>query len=339
MRAVEDLIGAVRDDRSRRYIAEAVSAYQAGAPRPAIIATWVAVALDLVAKIRQLADDGDGAALDFVTKLDAVIASNNVSALHSIEKGILATARDQFEMISAREYAELERLHEDRHVCAHPAFVAPDVVFAPSPELVRAHLATAVEAVLSKPPTVGRRSLERFEAEVAGNAFPEDIDELTNYLRDRYLQPGRISLRTNLAILIIKGCLQPPNENRRIARRCSLAAHALDRIAPELLAEALARVITRREEGAGLSDAELLRLVGALGDLTPAWTALPASSHPKIHHLLRHAAMDELLDADVFSKTVPDPIARILEERTADTLALIIHGAGDRRFAAGAAVS
>lgn len=318
MQAVEDLVGAVRDDRSRRYLAEAVYAYQAGALRPAIIATWVAVALDLVAKIRQLADHGDGAARDFINKLDAAIAGSRVQVLHSIEQGILTTARDQFEMISAREYVELERLHQDRHVCAHPAFVAPDEVFAPSPELVRAHLAVAVDTVLSKPPTPGKKALERFEAEIAGNAFPEDLDDLTSYLRDRYLQPGRASLRTNLAILIVKGCLQPPDGNQRIARRCSVAAHALDRIEPGLLVEALARVVTRREAGTGLSDAELLRLVGALGDLTPAWTALPDSSHPKVHNLLRRATINELADAGVFNVTLPNPIAGIVAERIAD---------------------
>src|SRR6185312_9938470 len=99
MRTMEDLIGAVRDDRSRRYLAEAVYAYQAGALRPALIATWVTVALDLVAKIRQLAEDGDGLARDFIGNLDKAIGSNNIATLHSIEIGILATARDQFEMI------------------------------------------------------------------------------------------------------------------------------------------------------------------------------------------------------------------------------------------------
>jgi hypothetical protein len=318
VRAVEDLVGTVRDDRSRRYLAEAGHAYQAGALRPAIIATWVAVALDLVAKIRQLADDGDGAARVFVSSLDGAIASGSASALQTIEQGILTTARDQFEMISAREFTELERLHQDRHVYAHPAFVAPDEVFVPSAELVRAHLAVAVEAVLSKPPTPGKKALERFQAEVAGNAFPDDLDELTRYLRDRYLQPGRTSLRTNLAILIVKGCLQPPDGDRRIARRCSLAAHALDRIEPALLAEALTRVITRREEGAGLSDAELLGLVGALGDLTPVWTALPVSSHPKVHNLLRRAAINEMAEAGVFGRSLPDPIASIVADRIAD---------------------
>jgi len=310
VQAVEDLVGAVRNDRSRQYLAEAVNAYKAGALRPAIIATWVAVALDLVAKIRQLADDGDGAARDFIKNLDTAIAASRLQALHSIEQGILTTARDRFEMISAREYAELERLHQDRHVCAHPAFVARDEVFAPSPELVRAHLVAAVETVLSKPPTPGKKALERFEAEVAGNAFPEDLDELTP-LPARSLPAARPRPATHKpAILIVKGCLQPPNGDRRITRRCSLAAHALDRIEPGLLVVALARVITRREEGAGGSQTPNFSGLSARSVIsTPAWTALPDSSHPKVHNLLRRAAIDELADAGVFGMSMPDPIA------------------------------
>jgi hypothetical protein len=59
VRAVEDLLGAVRDAGSRRLLGEAIRAYQAGALRSAINATWVVVAVDLIAKIRELAGDGD----------------------------------------------------------------------------------------------------------------------------------------------------------------------------------------------------------------------------------------------------------------------------------------
>lgn len=62
VRAVEDLITTVRDQRSREQLMDAVRAYQSGALRACVVSTWVAVALDLTAKIRELADGGDGAA-------------------------------------------------------------------------------------------------------------------------------------------------------------------------------------------------------------------------------------------------------------------------------------
>ena len=66
MRALEDLLNDVRDRESRRYLEEAIRAYNVGAFRAAIVATWVTVAFDLIAKIRQLAVGGDAAANDFI---------------------------------------------------------------------------------------------------------------------------------------------------------------------------------------------------------------------------------------------------------------------------------
>lgn len=59
MRALEDLLNSVRDRQSREHLAEAVRAYNAGALRAAIISTWVAVALDLTGKIRELSELGE----------------------------------------------------------------------------------------------------------------------------------------------------------------------------------------------------------------------------------------------------------------------------------------
>jgi hypothetical protein len=126
MRALEDLTNEVRDTRSRDRLAEAVRAYQSGALRPAIIATWVAVALDLVNKIRELADLGEPAAMAYVKELDGAIAAQSPKALARLERELLDRCRDEFEFIEHREHIELTRLLDDRHVCAHPGFVRPE---------------------------------------------------------------------------------------------------------------------------------------------------------------------------------------------------------------------
>lgn len=61
-----------------------------------------------------------------------------------------------------------------------------------------------------------------------------------------------------------------------------------------------------------------MRFVGAIGDLSPAWTALPPSSHPKVHALLRSSPIEELADAGVFTMQLPDPFAGIIAGRIAD---------------------
>jgi len=329
VRAVEDLVGAVRDHETRRLLGEAVRAYHAGALRSAINATWVVLAADLIAKIRELAGDGDPGAVAFVGKLDQAIATANVAVLQRIEHELLVTARDEFELIGSREFAELERLHTDRHICAHPAFVAAEQVFEPSPELVRAHMAAAVNAVLAHPPTPGKRAVARFTEEITTGSLPDTLDQLTPYLRDRYFDRAKTSLRSNVALLIIKGCIDPPDAQERVAQRCALAAHALDRIDPGLLADALNRVVRRREEGTGLPDVQLLRMVGTLGDLGPAWSAIPESSRPRVQAVLRSAPVPQLVTYGAFNRTLPPDVAAIVDVRAVevtdrDTLAAVI---------------
>ena len=55
---LDELLENVRDSRARDYISEAIRTYRAGAYRSAIIATWVAVCIDLIDKIRKLRNEG-----------------------------------------------------------------------------------------------------------------------------------------------------------------------------------------------------------------------------------------------------------------------------------------
>lgn len=310
MRAVEDLVAEVRDPRSREHFAEAVRAYNAGAYRAAIISTWVTVALDLMSKVRLLADDGEQAAVSLVAELDRAIDASDRPKLQSIETSLLDKARDPFELIDARDYDTLKRLYADRHVCAHPAFVAPEETFEASPELVRAHLAAAVDAALKHGATAGPKTLERFKSEVQGQALPGSHEELVAYLRDRFLTRGKKGLQRNLAKVVIKGVLGigvPLDEPT--ARRLDHAAHAIDEIDPELLREALTQVVRPVEEGAkGLAPHQLMYLVGSLGDLSPVWAAFPASSVPRIVTLIQTADYAELISTRVMSATVKEPI-------------------------------
>lgn len=56
---LDELILSCEDPRSRHYIEEAVKCYKAGAYRSSVVACWIAVAFDLVDKIRELSASGD----------------------------------------------------------------------------------------------------------------------------------------------------------------------------------------------------------------------------------------------------------------------------------------
>ena len=126
MRALEDLLNEVRDRESRRYLEEAISAYHVGAFRVAIVAAWIAVAFDLIAQ-----DTAAGRQSATVLRPTSSVAWRTRSTavaqtkLLTIERNLLKVSHEKFEFIDNRELVDLDRLRDDRHVCAHPAFVLP----------------------------------------------------------------------------------------------------------------------------------------------------------------------------------------------------------------------
>src|SRR4051794_4312383 len=100
---LDELVQTVRDINTREYIAEAIGAYRARAYRSAIMGTWVAVAYDIIGKIRELAVQGDATAVTFATSLDDAInkkSTNYVRAiktLQGIENDLLNQAHNSFE--------------------------------------------------------------------------------------------------------------------------------------------------------------------------------------------------------------------------------------------------
>lgn len=309
VRDVDTLLASVRDPGSRRQFADAVRAYQGGAFRAAIISTWVAVALDLVGKLRELADDGDQGAVAELASLESAIATKDVSKLQKFENGLLDMCRDQFELLSGRDHDVLSRLMSDRNICAHPAFVSSDAVFSPSAEEARAHLASAVDSVLQHPPTPGKRLVQRFIAEIGGSAWPGNRTDLVDYLAERYFGQQRESARRQLAELIIKCSLDLPPEvpNReRLQIRYPQCARALNDVSPTQFDEAITNVVRKKEETVGLTEDEIRRGVGAFGDVSTFWIAIPSASGARVAKCIQDSDAGTLAKSGVLAASPPD---------------------------------
>ena len=203
---IDVLALSVRDRQSRRLINEAITAYRGGALRSALISTWISVAFDIIAKARELAGQGEAAPKAFVKKLDDAIEANDKRKLQTIEAELLTNANSDLQLLAPHEYDALSRLQEDRHLCAHPAFVVEDELYQPSPELVRAHIVHALQHLLVHAPLQGKSAIRRFEAALLSPSFPATAEEIGGFLRSRYLNRAKDVLVTNL----LKGIFSAP---------------------------------------------------------------------------------------------------------------------------------
>ena len=206
----------VRDPLSRSYVDEAIKAYRAGSLKAAIVATWVAVTFDIIAKIRELADGGDAQARAFIDTHDANVGSSNAKKLLEIEAGLLDEAETKFEFIDPISRRHFDRLKQDRNLCAHPAFTIDGPLFAPEPELVRLYIVEAVRNLLALRPVVGKTILDLFDRDFQSDLFPTTEEDVTRFVRIRHLANARPSVHASLGIVLVKAFLRelPPGWDR-----------------------------------------------------------------------------------------------------------------------------
>lgn len=203
----------IRDPQSRIYFLDAVKAYKAGALRASLTSAWVALAFDLITKYRQLSALGDAAATAFLHSWDQATAISDVRQLLQLEGRLLDDAADNTQAISQVGRRQLDRLREDRHLCAHPAFSAEAQLFEPTPELVRMHLVNAVDLVLAQEPLQGRAIFEIYDVDVQSPGFPSDHARVLDYVEQRYLARVRTQNIRNFGTVLAKSLLKgvPPH--------------------------------------------------------------------------------------------------------------------------------
>lgn len=284
---LDELVLQVRNPSTRVYVAEAVTAYRGGAYRAALVALWVAVAYDIVAKLRELAALGDANAVRKVSELDGAIAARTPEKLLRLENDLLCVGQEDFELLSRHERMELERLREDRHLCAHPAFVSEEALFTPSAEQVRAYVRAAVTHLLSQQPVQGKAALGRIQSDIAAPSFPDKQEDVDTFMRTRYLSSAKEALVRNLVVILLKAALRGDDGALPLATHRYTVLRVLRSIRA---ARSAIYDATLREQlpavAAGLSEEQLLNVFPLLGDDERAWTWLDEASRIRLRSLL-----------------------------------------------------
>lgn len=282
--SLDELSLLVREPNSRTHIDEAIRAYDSGAYRAAVVSTWTAIAYDLVQKFRELANNGEQAAKVFIDSFDDAVRRNSLTELLRFENDLVerAASRD-FEMLQPHEAELLERVRRDRHLCAHPAFTADEILFQPSPESVRTHIVHAVTLLLSHQAMQGKSVLERICNDVGSMSFPEDTPTATKYLAGRYFNSAKRSLIRNLTIVLLKSLLRPSPTLSDAAVLRTLNAISSTRGAEykETLRDNLPRLVD------GSTDGRLLNVFSLVAVSADAWSQVEESAQIRLLALVR----------------------------------------------------
>jgi hypothetical protein len=228
---LDELIERCQDEKTKKFIQEAVNCYRVGAFRYCIVATWNAIVFDYLNKLRQLELVGNGDATQELEKFESKSLISDFKGLWDFESNIPEVARKKFELISPVEQKDIIRIFEDRSRCAHPSMTSLDEPFEATAEQARSHLRNAVIHFLQYPPVQGRAAIKKIWEIIKSNYFPTDVESAIISLKKSHLARARFSVIQDIVIGLTVSLLTEENPEDERERQFS-AINAISQIHP-----------------------------------------------------------------------------------------------------------
>ncbi|MEZ4708091.1 MAG: hypothetical protein R3A44_12840 [Caldilineaceae bacterium] len=308
---LDELVLLCRDIEAQKNITEAVSCYKAGAFRSCIVSTWIAIVFDFIHKLRELELAGDNKARQELEIFDSIRKNADVKKSLIFEHELLEKALKDYEFISPMEYADLQRLHEDRNRCAHPSMNSVEEAYHPSAELARYHLRNAITHLLQHPPVQGKAALNRLESDISSRYFPTSKEEAIEYFSYGPLANPREALVRNFVLLLVKKLLlsyiSPSAKSRSIAALNAVRQMYFS-ISENTLSQNLNKVAARVE------DDNLQRVIEFLCNIHDTWQYIGDDVQGRIARYINEMPIGELVQVFEQLRQVSS-LASNLEER------------------------
>ena len=311
---IEGLTLKVRDIESRRLISEAIAAYRGGALRSAIVSTWIAVVYDFIAKTRELATQGEPGPKAFSDELADAVDKQNIAKLLGIERDLLKNDDNNFQFLAQHELMAMQRLYEDRNLCAHPALVADEQLFRPSPEQVRTHIVHALSYLLIHAPLQGKGAIARFDSDLLSSSFPRTPKEINVHLRSKYLDRAKNVLVESLikAVLIAPFGSERPTYIKKI-RILAIVLGEISKIKIEIYESVMPKYVAKKF--ASIQGKKLIGICPFVAQDPRIWSWLDLADQTRIKRLIETSDAKTLLLNDAFEGLSVESLENTLTDR------------------------
>lgn len=295
---LDELLQSVRNRYAQEYLKEAVIAYRAGAYRAAVTSTWISICVDIIQKIKELSIGGDAAAAKLELRLDAIQASD-IRGMLDFENDILRIAHEELGVISLIEKTHLERVKEDRNICAHPTFSTDGSQFIPHPELARAYIVQAANYLLVNAPLKGKVIINEMFELITSVSFPEDKEKAFVVLSsERYLGRVKESAIRNLTIILFKRLFKDEAKiNSVLVRQITSALSAISRMNADVFTSVCKDSFI--ELLAASSDKTLKRLLPVCNEAPELWRYVEHATLHRLEQLIGSMTVNELISYNV----------------------------------------
>ncbi|HDY7911383.1 TPA: hypothetical protein RQK42_000507 [Vibrio vulnificus] len=295
---LDGLLLHVRNKYSQEYLREAIISYRASAYRAAVTSTWIAICVDIIEKAKELAINGDAEAVRVERRLSK-IQPNDVRGMLELENDILRIAHEDLGMLSLIEKVHLERIKEDRNICAHPTFSIDGVQYVPQPEMARSYIVQAAKYLLNQPPVKGKVILNNIYELVTGDSFPEDKEKAFVVLKaEQYLGRVKVSVYRNLTILFLKRLFKDEEAvSPALMNKITSALFAISRLNPveyrNVCIEKLSNILALS------NDVQLRRVIPVLGIKPELWDYVEDAIKQRIEQSINVMDVHSLIEYNV----------------------------------------
>ncbi|BBI61364.1 hypothetical protein HSBAA_26700 [Vreelandella sulfidaeris] len=210
------------------------------------------------------------------------------------ERNLLSIACDELQLISMIEKSHLERLRDDRNICAHPTFSDDGSQFSPPAELALAYIVQSANYLLVHPPVKGKVIVQRMYELINEPSFPESEEKAFTLLSSEN-NLGRVkdSGVRNLAIIILKRIFRDETGiSQELLNRLSASLSAIQRMYPVVYEEVVSNKLVGMLSEA--NDTRLKRIFPFLNLRSELWAKLEHAERVRIEGLINAMDSEEI---------------------------------------------
>lgn len=196
--SLEQIMQEINDAKSAEYFGEVFSSYQNENYRSAIVMLWSVAVCDALFKLRHLVDMyGDQTAQNILNDVAKMQRKNPRSP--EWEAKLFKWIADKTQLIDPSDLQAITHLQEDRNIAAHPILTGKLELHSPTREVVRAHMRSVLDGLLTKPALYSRGIFNEFIRDLAeSSSFLIRDDRLQRYLDSRYLSRIRPAVELDI---------------------------------------------------------------------------------------------------------------------------------------------
>jgi hypothetical protein len=177
----------INSEKTKEYFKEVSSSYFNENYRAAIVTLYSVVINDILIKLEVLDEIySDSVAKAILDETRTFQESNPTNA--DWERDIVEKVKNRTSLFDNVDYAHIQALRNDRHLCAHPVIDKDDKLYTPNKETVASHIRNMLESLFLKPAILSKKILSTILIDISTKKeLLIDVESLEKYIKSKYL--------------------------------------------------------------------------------------------------------------------------------------------------------